>query len=491
MPTTFTLSGVRRVAVGASASAQGRDGVPELTRTAFDALRNAEWSISDEPPFVPVHDYAQPLPRGDAWKACYGHDADARTERAACGAVVYTFAVPADALTGTACNIAAVTGRVTGDRYLDAGVDCHVVLSASATPPSVADFLARTPDATLCATSSQTQPPNQRAGVTAELAVEPAAAAAAYVHVALLLHDYIGTRGAWIEGGALLEQGRVTVEFSRAVEPDAAPTLSLEVGRPATGQSTGFRWGVVPAPHADVFYCCHLFAPTLTTVGSYADAKTETMAMLHVADASFSVSPAQGDLSWNVMAPSYSLYSNEVSLCRTGINSDHPDYEYLYPAMRAVIRSGVGVGTFRAMSISSPISVGNPLDIAVYALTAPGDCMTPHDSVLRTAFWRGKLTSLNVATKPFNAGDQDVIWARAYPTTAPQVGPSTQVDVAPLAHIAVPTGATLSQIVFDAPLVVDGIVTILLAVSPSATVPPAYRTDSTTIPTSTVLSLVP
>jgi hypothetical protein len=236
MPTSFAnLPVTRRVAVGASATGQGLDGVPELTRTALEALAAADWTVSDAPPYIPPHDYDRALPAGDAWKACWGYDAAARTERGACGAVCYTFAVPADALTGAACNITSIGARVQGDRYLDAGVDMHVLLSDSATPPTVAELLARAPEIMgLCATGDQTDPPNQRHGVSATATITPSAAATAYIHIALLLHDYLGTRGAWIEGGAMLVGGAatggaggVTVEFSRDVESSELPVGSL------------------------------------------------------------------------------------------------------------------------------------------------------------------------------------------------------------------------------------------------------------------------
>lgn len=229
MPTTFTnLVPVRRVAVGVSASSQGRDGVTELTQTALANLQSLDWTESSEPPFFPVHDYAQNLPRGDAWKACYGYDAAARTERAACGAVVYSFPIPSDALTGAPCDIDAVRFTVVGDRYLDAGVDVYVLPSASATPPTVAAILSgETPAGTYCATGTQTEPPNKRSGVTDEVEVQPGTAATAYVHVALLLHDYVGARGAWIEGGAMLDGPALSITFSRDVAADTPPSTRI------------------------------------------------------------------------------------------------------------------------------------------------------------------------------------------------------------------------------------------------------------------------
>lgn len=227
MPTTYTnLVPVRRVAVGDCSGPLG-SGFDALARSAYTALLAADWTEDASAPFLPVHDNGQTanktIPRGDAWKCSYGYNAAARTERSACGAVCYTYALPADATAGTPANIARVALSVTGDRYLDAGVDVYIVPSASATPPTIQTILGGTPVGTYCATSGQAPtPPNQRTGVTAAVEWEPTATPAqAYLHVALLLHDYTTNRGAWIEGGAMLESAAATIEFSRDVAEDA------------------------------------------------------------------------------------------------------------------------------------------------------------------------------------------------------------------------------------------------------------------------------
>jgi hypothetical protein len=226
MPTTFSnLVPVRRVAVGDCSGPLG-SGFDALARSAYTALRAAEWTQSADPPFLPVHDNGQTanktIPRGDAWKCSYGYDDAARTERSACGAVCYTFALPADAYSGTPANISTVSLSLTGDRYLDAGVDLYLVPSASATPPSISDLLALTPVGTYCATSDQSPTkPNERHGVTEAVEATPGVAAQPYLHIALLLHDYTTNRGAWIEGGAMLEGAAATIAFSREVAADA------------------------------------------------------------------------------------------------------------------------------------------------------------------------------------------------------------------------------------------------------------------------------
>lgn len=235
MPTTFSnLVPVRRVAVGDCSGPLG-SGFDALARTAYTALLIADWTQSADPPFLPVHDNGQTanktIPRGDAWKCSYGYDAAARTERSACGAVCYTFAIPSDAYSGTPANISTVSLSLTGDRYLDAGVDLYLVPSASPTPPTIPEILALTPAGTYCATSDQSPtPPNERHGITEAVAATPGVAAQPYLHVALLLHDYTTNRGAWIEGGAMLEGAAATITFSREVAADApAPVRILRL----------------------------------------------------------------------------------------------------------------------------------------------------------------------------------------------------------------------------------------------------------------------
>lgn len=213
MATIFSdLVPIRRVAVGTSATAQGLDGVPELTITAKKALLASSWEVSTDAPAMPVHDYDRGVPAGDAWKACYGYDAAARTERGACGAVVYSFALPSSSVA-----VASISASIIGDRYLDAGVNVYAILSSSAAPPTPAEIYARTPDASgLCATGDQTATPNNREAVTATFTATPGTAAA-YLHLALMLTDYEGARGAWIEGGAMLSAGAATITFASEV----------------------------------------------------------------------------------------------------------------------------------------------------------------------------------------------------------------------------------------------------------------------------------
>jgi len=219
MATTLqNLPFVRRTALAVSTTAHGADGTEELARSALAALSAAPWTDNAAAPSFPVHEFDRPCPSGDAFKACWGYSEELRSQRSAAGAVVYTYTMP----TATGQTVDAVAATVTGDRYLDLGVDVHAVLSDSATPPTVAELLARTPDATLCATSSQApKKPNDRTGVRATLSLSAIGSAKAYLHVALLLHDYLGVRGAWIEGGAMLSPDTLAVTFSGSVTAPA------------------------------------------------------------------------------------------------------------------------------------------------------------------------------------------------------------------------------------------------------------------------------
>lgn len=224
MSTTLSsLPYVRRTAVGVSATAQGADGTIDLARTAAAALADSAWAANSAAPSIPVHEYDRECPSGDAWKGVYGYSAEQRSQRSACGAVVYTFTLPS----ASGQTVDAIAATVTGDRYLADGVNLHAVLSSSAEPPTVATLLARTPDAVVCATGAQTAKPNDRVGVIANVELANLGSSASYLHIALLLHNYECVRGAWIEGGAMLDPDAVAVTFSGDVSAPSRPSASL------------------------------------------------------------------------------------------------------------------------------------------------------------------------------------------------------------------------------------------------------------------------
>lgn len=243
----------RFVLRGLSDGAQPADGVPELAATAYQNLLASTWNASADAPSMPVHDNGQQAnrdaPTGDAFKCCYGYDAESRTERSAAGAACYTVAIPAGALTGEACSITSITGRIIGDRYLDAGVRVRALASDSPIPPPISDFLsAATATEPLCATSDQTYTdregatqtlaPNNRIGEREDFTLTLTLAAARYLHICLALVDYTTNRGAWIEGGAMFAPAALSIEFSRDIgdAPAAAVAAPLTLGQFDTSQ---------------------------------------------------------------------------------------------------------------------------------------------------------------------------------------------------------------------------------------------------------------
>jgi len=218
MSTTYTLETLRvarHVLTGASAP-QGADGTAQLAADALADMASSSWARDDSAPTMPVHDFKRPRPTGDAYKATWGYDPDARTQRSCCGAVCYVVEAPS-APAGAAPS--AIVATVRGDRYLDLGADVAVAASATADPLPWASLgsLAWT---TVCATSPQAPtPPNRRAGVEAA-ATFAAPGAARYWHVYIVLRDYLGVRDAWIEGGAMLAGLEVEYEGDYSSAPE-------------------------------------------------------------------------------------------------------------------------------------------------------------------------------------------------------------------------------------------------------------------------------
>lgn len=358
MPTAFSdIVPVRRVAVGDCSGPLG-SGFDALARTAYAALLRANWSQSADPPFLPVHDNGQTanktIPRGDAWKCSYGYDATARTERSACGAVCYTFALPADATAGTPANISTVALSLTGDRYLDAGVDLYLVPSDSPTPPSIPDLLALEPVGTYCATSDQSPTkPNERHGVTEAVEAAPGFAAQPYLHVALLLHDYTTNRGAWIEGGAMLEGATATITFSREVAADSpAPVriLRLTDRLDDSGGTTHDAAGYASVIMGEY----HYFAPD---AGALSD--VEQIVRLSVSGAFPAKSPIVG---FGPMSDSFECFVRYNSA-----NNGNPAEYFATLPMFYAPPGGIAVGLSVSASFSSR-GAETDLDVAIVQL---------------------------------------------------------------------------------------------------------------------------
>ena len=234
------LKVARRTRSGTSAP-QGADGLSAALAEALAAMDAAAWEASASGPFTPVHDYAPATPpAGDCYRATWGYNAAARTERAALGMVVYSFAIPASA---SGSLPSCVVFDVCGDRYVAAnygagdtppptGVSAAILATGSATPPAPSAFDAATGTAVatgLCIPEDRAKAPNNRAGVTESVTLVPAAASGAtHIHILLRMEDYSEHRGAWIEGGAMLVAASFAATWdSDGVTGDGPDTVAL------------------------------------------------------------------------------------------------------------------------------------------------------------------------------------------------------------------------------------------------------------------------
>lgn len=234
--TLMTFPVVRWTIMGIS-DGQPLAGTSMRAAQAYQAMTSAEWRTSPAAASIPAHHYDAAAPaNGDAYKQTWGYDEASRTERSACGAVCYTVAIPYDALTGADCMIEEVSATLYGDRYLADGAILTVLASPLATPPpfdelvssgtsSQALLIPATTDA-----DDQQLPPNKRPDTTAAatVAMPTSTAATRYLHILLRCADYLSVRGAWHEGGAMLDAATIAITFSRVVAPDG-PMFALNV----------------------------------------------------------------------------------------------------------------------------------------------------------------------------------------------------------------------------------------------------------------------
>lgn len=226
-----TLSGfetVRRVLCGVSGP-QPLSGTAARAAEAYAAMAAAAWSEADPAPCIPAHhcDTVAPMD-GDCFRQTWGYDAAARTERSACGAVCYSVKLPADALSGETCGVASVSAQLYGDRYLECGAVMTAILSDDSIPPAwdaiLADGISTGALLVPAATDAHGDAikPSKRADTSTVATIPLGEPAAAWLHLVLRVADYLAFRGAWHEGGAMLDPSTVSVTFSRDVVPDDA-----------------------------------------------------------------------------------------------------------------------------------------------------------------------------------------------------------------------------------------------------------------------------
>ena len=220
MATTLKIQRfIRSVRQGRTPEPVSCTAMAACTQQAYDALLAASWTrVAEKEAGLPRHNWAQTgfSNLWDAAKYC-GDYADGYQHGYAT-AVCYTIRMPADALAGTVAKIVSLTIPAYGDRWLADGCDIRVTLSASATPPAwdappddaVTGQLAVVPSNTGSDTS---------AIVTFDWSAAPKTSLA-YLHITLRLTDYLTHRGAWIEGGAMIDGANIAVTFDRDVTAD-------------------------------------------------------------------------------------------------------------------------------------------------------------------------------------------------------------------------------------------------------------------------------
>jgi len=470
MPTTFAdLAPIRRVAVGDCSGPLG-SGFDALARSAYTALLRAEWTQSADPPFLPVHDNGQTankgIPQGDAWKCSYGYDAAARTERSACGAVCYTFALPADATAGTPANISTVALSLTGDRYLDAGVDLYLVPSASATPPSVADLLALTPVGTYCATSDQSPtPPNERHGVTEAVTATPGVSAQPYLHAALLLHNYTTNRGAWIEGGAMLEGAATTISFSREVAANSPVEILCDAGAIVSTDEADHIClsNAVLAPHYRLTYFANL-----TDYDGFA--QDSDFPDFSIAARNLLLAPS---VSTGTVGTTLGWYDSRLWIITSVGSVDFGRVSYrqasFAPTLTMAVRSAYAPsGRYIGIDLSE-VAANIPLDAVAYLVSDPIFAIIPAASAVSSpAFWGARASSVESITNWDK--DDKIIWASPGVSPAPTPPSTTSIAVRPLCAFSVAADGTTEGVhSFSSPVELpasDYPVTVLVAFRP-------------------------
>lgn len=221
MATTLNIQRfIRSVRQGRTAAPVSCTAMAACTQQAYDALLAASWTrVEERDAGLPRHNWAQTgfLNRWDACKYCGDYAEGYQHGYAA--AVVYTLRLPADALAGTVAKIVSLAIPVRGDRWLADGCDIGVTLSASATPPAW-----DAPSADAVTGQLAVVPSNTGSDTSAIVTFDWSAApktALAYLHITLRLTDYLTHRGAWIEGGAMIDGANIAVAFNRDVAPDA------------------------------------------------------------------------------------------------------------------------------------------------------------------------------------------------------------------------------------------------------------------------------
>ena len=477
----LTLKPIRRHFVtGLSKGPQGADGVATLARDAYLAMLAAPWADDTREAMLPVHEYKREPPAGQAYKCVWGYDAAARTEWSACGAECYTYKIPADALDATnadgVADIASVTVRLAGDRYLDRGCSLWCEISASAEPSPVAVALAAGDGVARLATQNQVDAegsalaPNRRAGMEDSISVGmDGAAPAPYLHVHLFLADYLSVRGSWIEGGAMFAETGADIEFSREVsvaDADAeGDSCALDVGRVSVGTSSNqvaAAYAVQHLPRASIWENFSIMADNSTN------------GALQALSSDFG--QRVRDLLAFILSPPALWTSSETGKLAAATTVGYAGAGALSVSSSAIgfcclCAHGLTEGrVFRGLRFASALPDAIPYRLLVYGISADIDVAdagsgsslrfsTPlayWADILSRTFRQGKATSLRIMADPTLAA-QSMSAATADKTESVAVQPLAARDVS----------GTVSRVDFDAPFRSGELSSVIVALVPN------------------------
>ena len=492
MSSTITLKPIaRRFVTGVCNGPQGADGVGVLAREACLSMLGAAWADDAREAMMPVHEYDRDPPFGQAYKAVWGYDDGTRSERSSCGAECYSYRIPADALDSTnqdgVAEIESVVVRLAGDRYLDKGACLWCEISSDPIPSPIAVAMASGAGTAYLATQNQTGAdglplaPNRRNGTEAAVTLDlDSASPALFLHVHLFLSDYLGVRGAWIEGGAMFADEAVEVQFSRDVEVAAsdseAGAVALDVGRVTFGATVTPAYAVRKLPRVSVWQNFLLTADTdavgAETNNTFAQRVTDLLAFIRSAPALWSPAHATaGDA--NALAASATLACAQTGLLKISSTAI---------GFCCLCAHGLTDGrAFRGLRFTSALPGSIPYRLLVYGISADLDiASSASGSTLRfatpLAHWA------DILSRAFREGKANSVRLRTdsglTATTMPAVPDSatTSVAVQPLAARSV--SSAISRVEFDRPFVSGEISSIIMALVPDGA--PSGETESTT-----------
>jgi len=428
MPSTVTRHLVTKcVRQGRTPIALTSTQTRQAAAAAHARMLAAKWEFSEDvkslmPPHNPRRDGA-PSPSYDAFKYCADWDDGRYTQHVHAGCACYTLAVPADALAGAPCAVESVAFTLFGDRWLQDGARAFVAFSNDDAPLADMDEIAALPNAT--APLMAVTPSNTGADSSAAVALSIQGAQPAnpkkYIHVYLLLADYLTHRGAWVEGSATLDADSLAVTYSRDVaEDDLARGECVLTPSPVDSDFTLLQNHL---SHADNLYVRESLRISFST---------ETITELAVKNA---VMSAQSGLSLNFERTVFSKFD---ALVRVGgvaagmLNAPTPGLNQIfvmnfYTAGFAIVNparpiTGVRVPfsipeTRRAHGINARLCIyiahGHPFNFDTLPksvqteATVIGKIPIKSGLVKTTGFWRGKATELNVEKVTAGAADYE------------------------------------------------------------------------------------